>query len=414
MLNENIFSQYKTKADFDREREEFEARKRQRELQEQLGNVQLAQAQRQLQTPDQQSAEQVLAEMYRVGGFENLTPQQQAQLQAFDAIRTSQLAQNPLTGGIYAKNQSILGMPPRDAMAMPISSAAPSSMGGFSGQVPSADDVMLDQMQQQIDVAGGSPMTAPPALPEDMGADYVGLPSADVINQVPVQQEPVNIEQVMPQPIQQPSMQGMYLPAQQDVLSYAAKKNVDLQALNQQERIKVMNELAKEMQLQGQKTEREKIQKRRQEDFAFESALGQKDVVDSAINQIVDQVTAFNTGVVGSRNPFSQSGANIEALLKTVESDATLSKLVELKQAGGTLGQVTEKELALLQSSRAALARIQDPGQFIEQLSKYKNARNRAINNIANAYNKEFGEYPTGYTPLSQPRQISAREFLSQ
>lgn len=403
MLDPNIFSKYKTKQDFDREAEEFEFRKRQRQMQEQLGQMQVQTMQRDLNAPEQLTPEQLLAKSYQLGGIEKLSPQEQAQLRAFDVLRTSQQSQNPLTGGLYQKNRSILDMSPSQAMGMPIPTA---STGGFNTSQEVIDDAMIDDLMGVQAPTGD--FGAPP-LP----AEYVDIP--EPIDQGAVIEDMGQGQFAPPIPqIGAPSMQGMYLPTQQDVLSYAAKKNIDLQALNQQERIKVMNELAKEMQLQRQKTEREKIQKRRQEDFAFESALGQKDVVDSAINQIVDQVTAFNTGVVGSRNPFSQSGANIEALLKTVESDATLSKLVELKQAGGTLGQVTEKELALLQSSRAALARIQDPGQFIEQLSKYKNARNRAINNIANAYNKEFGEYPTGYAPLSQPRQISAREFLSQ
>lgn len=362
MLDPSIFSRIKTKQDFDQERSEFEARKRQRDLQEQLGQVKLAQAQS--PQPDMPFSgtgfdAQLVNRAYQANLQKGLDPQM-AEQQAIDAVLQTKQTYNPMTGQMMKRNplfgtpSQVNQMQPSDVMTAPM----PPQFQDVSSQ-PMNFDAMIKGMSQ-------------PDLPQQ------GLPEEMV--------DPTQI---------QPSTQGLFLPGQQDVLKEAAKADIRLQ----------------EEEIKGQKQRQtEKIA----EDFAFEMAMSQKGAVDDSINKIVDQVSAYNTGVLGSRNPFSQSGANIESLMNTVRSDATLTRLVELKKSGGTLGQVTERELALLESSKAALARIQDPLQFIQELKKYQTQRDASIDAIADAYRTQFGQYPTGFTQPREVNRITAEEFLSE
>lgn len=145
MLDPNIFSKYKTKQDFDLEREEFEFRKRQRQMQEQIGGLQIMTAQKALMSPSQErlDMEQLLAKSIELGGVENLTPQEQAQLQAFDIAQRTKQSVDPR--GNIITNRSVfdlMNMRPREAMNMPVRQAMvtqqPDMYGGYEQQ-------MLDQ-----------------------------------------------------------------------------------------------------------------------------------------------------------------------------------------------------------------------------------------------------------------------------
>ena len=132
MLDPSVFSRYKSVEDFTRERDEFEARKRAAALQEQLSGLQVQGLQKQLSTPEALSNEQILAKAVQAGGIGGLSPQEQAQLQAFDIMQRTKQSQNPYTGNIIT-NRSIYDMlpgqvaqmPPRDVMNMPTRAPMP-------------------------------------------------------------------------------------------------------------------------------------------------------------------------------------------------------------------------------------------------------------------------------------------------
>lgn len=384
MLDASIFSKYKSKQDFDLERQEFEQRKRQQAMKEQLGQLQLQQAQAELSQPKMPfqgtGLEPQLINQKYMANLQAGMDKQQALQNATDTVLQSQVTTdargNTLTRRpIFGSPAQINQMTPSEAMGMPIRG---------QGIVPEVGQSRIDtpMMGQRADSGYISPTTQvinPDNLPFDNIAENeplpnIGLPSIKV----------------------DPTQYGVTSPyGQERVGEEVAKANIDLQKEGIERQVKKEGE-------------------RRQEDFLFESALMQKDAVDSAISDIAPQVTPYNTGVFGGRNPLSQSGANIKALLKTIESDAALGKLTELKKAGGTLGQVTEKELGLLAASRAALDPTQEPTQFLEQLLKYQRQRDSAIDNIANAYKNQFGQFPTGYGNVKKPKTMTAREFLNQ
>jgi len=87
---------------------------------------------------------------------------------------------------------------------------------------------------------------------------------------------------------------------------------------------------------------------------------------------------------------------NFAAKLKVVESDAGLSKLIEVKEQGGTFGALQEKELELLISSRAALLQSTSPTQFKDELIRYQRERNRILPKLWKAYEAKHGKLPEG------------------
>jgi hypothetical protein len=133
MLDSSIFSRIKTKQDFDREREEFEARKRQQAMQEQLGGLQVMQAQRSLSQPEQLGMEQLLSKAIQGGGVQNLSPAEQAQLQAYDIAQRTKQSVDPR--GNIVTNRSVFDMLPSQINKLPPNQVlnTPTSMNSFSG-----------------------------------------------------------------------------------------------------------------------------------------------------------------------------------------------------------------------------------------------------------------------------------------
>lgn len=128
MLDPSIFSRIKTKQDFDREREEFEARKRQQAMQEQLGqqqlslgNVQIDQAKKDLEMGINRNDPAAVREY---NFFSQLTPQEQEQYLGMKRAQQTlnlggtQAVLNPL-GGIqqqYTVTPKMSEMPEFQAM----------------------------------------------------------------------------------------------------------------------------------------------------------------------------------------------------------------------------------------------------------------------------------------------------------
>lgn len=81
--------------------------------------------------------------------------------------------------------------------------------------------------------------------------------------------------------------------------------------------------------------------------------------------------------------------------IATIQADQAFSALQALREAsptGGALGQVSERELALLQSAFAAIDPGLSRGKLIENLNAYIGKRNQALKNVYNTYVSEYGE----------------------
>lgn len=150
----------------------------------------------------------------------------------------------------------------------------------------------------------------------------------------------------------------------------------------------------------GLKREDELLRERDTEELNLKSFVqGTKDI-NETIKDLYDNAGVFTNGLLSqaSSGIGGTPAHDFASNLKVLESDAGLSKLIEVKKQGGTFGALQEKELDLLISSRAALAQSQSPAQFRENLITYQERRNRAIPLLTDVFEKKFGSVPEGLT----------------
>lgn len=80
-----------------------------------------------------------------------------------------------------------------------------------------------------------------------------------------------------------------------------------------------------------------------------------------------------------------------QALIDQVKSSAGLSALIDLKQAGGTLGAVSNEEGRRVEASVAALNQLQGTDDYTAQLNVLKSDIQRARQRIKEAFEREYG-----------------------
>lgn len=180
----------------------------------------------------------------------------------------------------------------------------------------------------------------------------------------------------------------------------------------QMEREKANIELEKE----AKKAEFEKAKARPVLDKAFRSKISDMTNINDIIDDTVDQVgfwTTGLTGAVGGYFPATES-SDMRANLSTIKADAAFSTLQSMRDAsptGGALGAISERELGLLQNARSALDESQSEDQLKENLKNYKRVRTEAIKNVAEAYKDDYGQYPEGYDKV---RDVLSGDTLSK
>jgi hypothetical protein len=116
------------------------------------------------------------------------------------------------------------------------------------------------------------------------------------------------------------------------------------------------------------------------------------------LGETIDEVAQANpwaTGFVGSISSAvpGSPAHDVAKNLETVLAAAGLDKLVELKSQGGTLGAVSEKELALLQSSAQNLQQSQSYEQFQKNLASFKKQREESMGRVRSAYGQDYKRF---------------------
>lgn len=95
-----------------------------------------------------------------------------------------------------------------------------------------------------------------------------------------------------------------------------------------------------------------------------------------AIDRLIPKVSRRTVGVGSLMQGVPESSArNFKAELDTLKANIAFGELTAMREAsktGGALGQVSERELALLESALGALDQGQSPQQFIQQLNLIK------------------------------------------
>lgn len=167
----------------------------------------------------------------------------------------------------------------------------------------------------------------------------------------------------------------------------------------------------------------EKIQGGSPAETQQKAKLAQRSKIDNELaafgdlNPVIDralgQTGGFTTGAWGSvlKNIPGGEAFDLSKNLETIQSDQALTRLVKLKEGGGTLGAVSEKELALLMAAKRNLEQSQSEDQFRTNLIEYKRIRNRSMQRIGEAYKAEYGEMPKGFEGIGQQQERQPQEI---
>lgn len=95
-----------------------------------------------------------------------------------------------------------------------------------------------------------------------------------------------------------------------------------------------------------------------------------------------------------------------QALIDQVKSAAGLSALIDLKQAGGTLGQVSNEEGRRVEASVAALNQLQGSEDYTKQLGVLRSDLERARTRVKEAFEREYG---VTAPEVARPSPVSAK-----
>lgn len=143
------------------------------------------------------------------------------------------------------------------------------------------------------------------------------------------------------------------------------------------------------------------------------------EVADTAmlIDRVVDQVDWSSAGSIQGLKRVDGSGpANVAANLGTIQARATFDQLNSIRQAGMTLGQVTEKEIDLLGRAVRALEQSQSPEQLKQNLVEYKKRLQRSVQLLQKDYQADIKRGRvrpmSGGSPVAAPKRVSAADFL--
>lgn len=122
----------------------------------------------------------------------------------------------------------------------------------------------------------------------------------------------------------------------------------------------------------------------------------QSRMIDELIDKAKANAGAFTTGFFGSLSSGipGTPAHDMQATLTTIQSNLGLDKLQQLRDespTGGALGQVTEREHALLQAVWGSLQQSQSQEQFLENLERVRSAVRSAWQRVAEAYEKDYG-----------------------
>ena len=139
--------------------------------------------------------------------------------------------------------------------------------------------------------------------------------------------------------------------------------------------------------------------------------LGQK------ANDLLGRANMFTTGFGGSLMSAvpGTPAYNLRADTETLLANAGFDRLQEMRDnsvTGGALGQVSERELALLQAAAQNLQNSQSPGQYKRNLEAFINQRELSFQRVQEAYREDLDRY--GDKDVDAPLYEKSRQRFNQ
>jgi len=132
-----------------------------------------------------------------------------------------------------------------------------------------------------------------------------------------------------------------------------------------------------------------------QDEAMLRSVSGDAGRIGNLVNEAVGLTTeAGTTGLAGSilKHIPSSNANQLKSVLEVVSSKVALDRLTELKSTGATLGQVSEKELKMLQDSYDALGQNLKPERLRESLVNYATALKAVEDKVAAKFVEKHGQ----------------------
>lgn len=129
---------------------------------------------------------------------------------------------------------------------------------------------------------------------------------------------------------------------------------------------------------------------------AVETRKDQFDLLDDLISVAKDNSSAWTTGLLGGALSLvpGTDAFDLARTLDTLQATAgfeTLQNMRENSPTGGALGNVTERELALLQSTWSSVSQAQSKNQFEANLERFRNQIQRSWDRVNRAYERDYG-----------------------
>lgn len=120
--------------------------------------------------------------------------------------------------------------------------------------------------------------------------------------------------------------------------------------------------------------------------------------IQPKINSVISRANEFTTGFGGALaqaipgSPAFDLKADIDTLLANAGFDR-LQEMRDNSPTGGALGQVTERELALLQAAAQSIYQSQTKEQLTANLRDFQRQRQMSLQNIREAYKQDYARF---------------------
>lgn len=143
-----------------------------------------------------------------------------------------------------------------------------------------------------------------------------------------------------------------------------------------------------------------------------------QEFLDPKIEDIDSRISGMTAGWVGALSSVAPSSPafDLKRDIETLLANAGFDRLQEMRDnsvTGGALGQVSEREIALLQAASQNLLNSQSPDQLRKNLRAFQEQRRISLKNIRDAYEqdyKRFGGEGDPYLPTPEATNAPQRQ----
>jgi hypothetical protein len=367
----------RTTTDFDREAQEFDARKKQRELQQQILTRKLNQAD---DLDLAKVAEKSIFDMYQ---GKPLDDRGRAAIQTLARMQSNKTVYKP---DEFGNVRAVTQPNPYESFLSGVDDGRLKPGNISKSQLPT-----YNQIQPQMDM----PQNAIPQMPAIDPTDPMMMQHAQSV---------MEAQQGVPGPNQRPDLAMQIDPRAMTAPKVQMDVAKDIMSLPvEQQRLQIQNqaELEQQKALAQQESELARPAEQKRLENILRGSFVDARNINSVIDKSIEESGVLTAGMGGAvmRNWPGSGAVDLAENLKTIEADAAFTRLQEMRdnsKTGGALGQVSERELGLLSAARAALSVEQSPAQLRENLLRYKSVRQTALDNVKRAFIEDYGYTPDG------------------